>query len=228
MTQAIATKGLQVLLATDAGGKAFGTVTGISEAKPAVVTYDPAAGVTLVDGDFVKFTNSGFPELDGKVFCISANGPGAGVDPTDKVFTLDNSDTTNTAGTLDPLVEAVVFHEDDNLLCLCLSSLSRSTEAGETISVATFCDPSAQLAGEAGAGSLSWAGYMDLADPGFLEVLKANDDGVMRQLIIKLPGGKGVISMPITVNQYAEEFALNGAISFTGGAVINTKPTYTY
>lgn len=112
------------------------------------------------------------------------------------------------------------------LVPFCIDTISRDVPAGETISVATFCDPQAQVSGEPTAGTLSWGGPIDFCDLGFQEMQKALEDGVERLFVVKFPQDIGFMIVPIEINSYSESFGLNAAGTWTGGAVVKTKPTY--
>ena len=99
--------------------------------------------------------------------------------------------------------------------------------AGETISVATFCDPEAQVAGApAGAGTLSWGGPIDFCDAGFQQMQSWLEQGGEAILKVQFPGTIGAMYVPIEVNSYSDSFELNAAATWTGGAVVKAKPSY--
>lgn len=108
----------------------------------------------------------------------------------------------------------------------CLDSISRDAPQGDTISLATFCNPDAQASGAPGAGSLSWGGPIDFCDPGFIEMHAALASGDQHYLIIEFPQSQGYMTMPIEINAYSETFGLNAAAAWTGGAVVKGNPTY--
>lgn len=108
----------------------------------------------------------------------------------------------------------------------CINSISRDVTAGEAITVGTFCDPSAQVAGDQTAGTLSWGGPIDFCDPGYVEMHAALIDAQPHSIIIEFPAGIGHMIMDVDINSFAESFELNAAAVWTGGAVVRSAPEY--
>lgn len=129
--------------------------------------------------------------------------------------TARTDDTTNNPET--GTIEAVA---------ICLNSISRDTPQGETISLASFCDPEAQASGAPGAGTLSIGGTIDFCNPGFQELHAALKTGNEHHIIIEFPGSRGHMVIPVEINQYNESFEINAGAVWTGSAVVKTAPTY--
>jgi hypothetical protein len=217
---AVATKGLAIYL--HKGGVAATELvpTAISKASPAVVTVASATGLTK--GDVVKMESTGFKELDGKTFVIGT------VDTTANTFQLIGADTTASTGTLGATPKAHVYKAADQIK-LCLSSIDFSTEAGGTVSVGTFCDPSATIATPAAtAGTVTLNGFIDKADTGYAELLKAAEDGVARMIEIVLPQDQGYIVAPVTLSSLGWQTPLEGAIGFTASGSLGSKPVHLF
>ena len=217
---AFSSKGLAIYL--HKGGVAATELvpTAISKASPAVVTVASATGLTK--GDVVKMESTGFKELDGKTFVIGT------VDTTANTFQLIGADTTASTGTLGATPKAHVYKAADQIK-LCLSSIDFSTEAGGSVSVGTFCDPSASIATPAAtAGTVTLNGFIDKADTGYAELLKAAEDGVARMIEIVLPQDQGYIVAPVTLSSIGWQTPLEGAIGFTASGSLGSKPVHLF
>jgi hypothetical protein len=217
---AVATKGLAIYL--HKGGVAATELvpTAISKASPAVVTVASATGLTK--GDVVKMESTGFKELDGKTFVIGT------VDTTANTFELLGADTTASTATLGATPKAHVYKAADQIK-LCLSSIDFSTEAGGSVSVGTFCDPSATISTPATtAGTVTLNGFIDKADTGYAELLKAAEDGVARMIEIVLPQDQGYIVAPVTLSSIGWQTPLEGAIGFTASGSLGSKPVHLF
>jgi len=125
------TKDLQICISRGDATKVNVAATAATAAKPCVVTATQSG----VDGEMVYVDGTGMPSIDGK-WWVSAS-----VTPTE--LTLLGSDTSDDTfvgpGTVNRYAEA-------DMECLCLSSLTLNVDEPGTISVATFCDPSATIA----------------------------------------------------------------------------------
>ena len=217
---AVATKGLAIYL--HKGGVAATELvpTAISKASPAVVTVASATGLTR--GDVVKMESTGFKELDGKTFVLGT------VDTTANTFELLGADTTASTATLGATPKAHVYKAADQIK-LCLSSIDFSTEAGGSVSVGTFCSPSASIATPPQtAGTITMNGYIDKADGGYTELLAAVEDGVQRMLQIVLPQDQGYIVAPVTLSSIGWQTPLEGAIGFTASGSLGSKPVHLF
>lgn len=215
---AVATKGLAIYLHKGGVAPVDLTPTAITSAKPAVVTVAATTGITA--GDVVKMETTGFKELDGKTFAVGT--------VTSTTFELLGSDTTATTGTLGANPKAHIYAAKDQIK-LCLASIDFSTEAGGSVSTATFCDPSASIATPpTSAGTVTMTGYIDKADLGYDELLKAVEDGVSRMLEIVLPQSQGYIVAPVTLSSIGWTTPLEGAIGFTASGTLGSKPIHVF
>jgi hypothetical protein len=202
------TRGLKTYILVKTASATVTQITGVTQAKPAVMT--PAG----TPGDVVKIDGTGMSSLDGRVFEVGAGGALLGSNTTHE----NAAATTGSAAAYDPAADFDGF---------CINSLSRDVPAGETISVATFCDPEAQVAGSpAGAGTLSWGGPIDFCDAGFQQMQDWLDQGGEAVLKVQFPGTIGAMYVPIEINSYSDAFELNAAATWTGGAVVKAKPSY--
>ena len=187
--------------------------TAVTAAKPAVVTATQSG----VDGEMVYVTGTGMPSIDNK-WWVSASVSASeltllGSDASD--------DTFDGPGSVDRYAEA-------DMECLCWSSLTLNVDEPTTISVATFCDPSATIASAVqAAGTISFAGFVNILDSDYQELLIAADDGLERILRIELPSN-GYLVAPVTFAQITWDLPIDGAVGYTGTAVLGTKMVHQF
>jgi hypothetical protein len=218
---ASSSKGVTVDIVT---GGATGTkvkATAVTKAKPAAISVASAAG--FVAGDIVKLAanSTGFSELDGKTFVIKT------VDDTANTITLLGSDTTSSTDTFLAGDDIIIYKKAD-VTRLCLSELTFNAETADTVSVGTFCDPSAQIASaQVGAGTVDFAGYIDITDAGYIELLKASEDNLERIVRINLPNN-GSIVFPMTISQMTLQVPVEGALAFSGSGALGSKPRHLF
>lgn len=215
---AFSTKGMTVWLEKiDAPAVTPVAITSGTAAKPTVLTLETFP-LGMAVNNVVLVQGTGVESLDGNTFNVSA------IDATAKTITLAGSDATGesiTGGTIADVTGSFVE--------FCVASIDRQQEPAASISVGTTCDPSAQVAGDTTAGTLAVSGFVDYASAGFLEFMKAVDDGKPRDLIVKLPetaGGGTIVFHDVTASGFSETFAVNAAASWTGEFTLSTKPEY--
>ena len=175
---------------------------------------------TATVGEIVKFKNTGFASLDNKSFAITA--------ATATDFTIGN--VTLGTGTLSvtPKPEAHMYAESTDMTCLCLSSITINEDQPGTISTATFCDPSSSIpASSTAAGSLSFAGYVDITSKDYPALLDAVNDGLERIIRISFPGN-GYVVAPVTFSSITWDIPLDGAIAFSGSGALGSKPVHVW
>lgn len=190
------------------------TITDISVAAPTIIT----ATNTAKPGDLVSIAGTTVKELDGKTFVA---GPGT----TATEIELIGADTTNATRPTTMAGTAKVFTEFTNL---CLNALAINAETPGTVSVGTYCDPTASIPSVVvQAGTLTFGGYVDVTSEDYPALLEATDDGLTRMIRIELPAN-GYIVAPIIVSQITWELPLDGAISFTGTATLGSKPAHRF
>jgi len=207
-------KGLKICITKGGSAATPAVPSAVSQAKPAAVTL--ADVTTIVTGDIIVAKNTGFPELDGKSWVAGT------VDSSGKTVELLGSDTTNSTGVLatSPTME---HYPVSTMECLCLSSLTMNADEPGTTDVGTYCDPSASLPSAAvSAGSLSFAGFVNVKDSDYIELLAAADDGIQRFIRIMLPDN-GYLIAPVTFSSIVWDLPLAGAIGYSGTAVLGSK-----
>lgn len=214
-------KGITICMTGDtslAGSFTELAVTAVSKAKMAALTVaaNPAKG-----GDVVTIAGTGFPELDGKTFIADTTS-------TATSLVLIGADTTNSTGTITVASAKAKVYDKTNDTCLCLSALSINADTPGTVSVGTYCDPTASIPASATqAGTLSFAGYVDTAAVDYPALLAAAEDGKQRIIRINLPSN-GYIVAPVTISSITWDLPLDGAVSFSGSAVLGSKPVHRF
>jgi hypothetical protein len=190
------------------------TITDISDSAPTLITATNTAKV----GDLVSIAGTTLKELDGKTFV-------AGPNTTATAIELIGADTTGVTIPATVAGTAKVFTEFTNL---CLNALAINAETPGTVSVGTYCDPTASIPSVVvQAGTLTFGGYVDVTSEDYPALLEATEDGLTRMIRIELPAN-GYIVAPIIVSQITWELPLDGAISFTGTATLGSKPAHRF
>ena len=214
----MSTKGLGILLETKSPTLTADVITGVTNAKPAVVT--PTTIGSFKDGDWVLIKGTGFSSIDDSIWEVANTGATS--------FELKCSDASSeaapsTTGNATPMTTS---GGTAAFVPWCISSFSRDTPAAETISVGNFCDPSAQVSGDAQAGTISFNGPLDPCEKSFQELNTAISDGQERWAIVKFPGTNGELVMQVELNSVSESLELNSAVTFSGGGILKTTPVY--
>ncbi|RLC00594.1 MAG: hypothetical protein DRH90_18130 [Deltaproteobacteria bacterium] len=208
------TKDLTVCISKGDGTLVNVAPTAITSAAPAVVTATNSG----IDGEMVYVSGTDMPAIDNK-WWVSASVSGT-------EFTLLGSDTTD--DTFDVTGASTDRYAEADMECLCLSSLTLNVDEPGTISVATFCDPSATIASAVqAAGTISFAGFVAIGDSDYQELLIAADDGLERVMRIALPAN-GYLVAPVTFSQITWDLPIDGAVGYTGTAVLSTKMVHQF
>ena len=222
MSTAYSSKGTKVCVLKGSATATSLTPTAISKAAPAVVTVASVTGLTV--GDLVKFPDTtevgyaGFSELAGKTYAISK------ITAVGNTFELAGADTKASTGTLAATPSISQYPSATSMLCLCLSSLAFNPESANSISTATFCDPSASIASQVvGAGTIDIGGFVDIADAGYKELIAAEADGKSRSWRITLGNNQGYILFDGVLSALSLDIPLDGAIAFNGTVALSSK-----
>ena len=114
------------------------------------------------------------------------------------------------------------------MVCICASGVTYNGETPATVSVATFCSPSASLpSAVSSAGSVDISGYANIDDADYQELLLAAEDGKQRYLRIMGPNN-GYWIAPLTFSSISWEWPIDGAASFVANAVLGSKLRHVY
>lgn len=223
MASASSTKGTTVSVLKGSATAASLTPTAISKAAPAVVTVASVTGISA--GDLIKFPASGatgasgFSELDGKTWVVGTVTTGA------NTFTLLGSDTTASTGTL--AASPSISHYADATKMVALTCLvgefTLNDETPNTVSVPTFCDPSATIPSQVvGAGTVDINGYIDVLDAGYKELHAAKADGLERTWRVKLGNSQGYLVMAGILSKLTPGVPIDGANGFAGTITLSS------
>jgi hypothetical protein len=187
----------------------------------AVVTLADVATIKVHDIIVVDVGATGFPEIDGKEWTVGA------VDGTTKTLTLNGTDLSGTTATL-VASPKMKHYASDQMTCLCLSTLEFQQEKGATISVATFCDPSASIpSASTTAGTIDIGGFVDVKSADYKALLAAEADGLERIYRIKLPDN-GEIVFPGIISTFGWQIPIDGAIAWTASLALGSRPRHLF
>lgn len=210
-------KGVQICLTgpvETTGSSTEVTIIGFDAAKPTILEGTN----TAVAGDLVTVMGTGVPALDGKTFVAGPNTSATEIE-------LVGADTTGVTLPSSFSGKAKVYSD---VTCLCLNALAINAETPGTVSVATYCDPTASIPSVVvQAGTMTIGGYVDVNAEDYPALLAAEEDGLQRLIRIELPAN-GFIVAPITISQLTWDLPLDGAIAFTGTATLGSKPKHLF
>lgn len=219
---AFSSKGLKVYISEAGTGTPVAvTLTNVTNSKPAVVTVGAGDIDDFTAGDLVQINGTGIAALDGSFFPVGT------IDAAAFTFPLIGSDGSAASA---PSTTGTVTNYEGSMLEFCVATMEYAQTPGQAISVGTTCDPSAQIAGEPQAGTLSITGFTDLLSPGYLEFLKAVKDGQPRVIEVAYPpnayppNGASVIYPSATASGYTNSIGVGQAVSFTGEFTLGTNP----
>ena len=219
MASAYSTKGTKVCVLTGAATATSGTPTAISKAAPASVTVASTSALKIGDLVTIPATGvtgcTGFPELDGKSWIVG--------NVTGTTFTLLGSDTKSSTATL-AAGASMKFYGDADFACLCLSSITFNPESASNVSVATFCDPTATIPSQVvGSGTVDIAGFVDIDDAGYKELMLAYADGKARDWRITLGNDQGYIMLNGILSALNIDIPIDGATGYNGTISLSSR-----
>lgn len=184
---------------------------------------------SLAVGDVVVVSNSGWRSLDGKPGVVLASPA-----PTATAVSVA-IDTSGETAALSVDAQATFLTSADWTEC-CLQGLDIEAGTSDSISVGTFCDDGAQLAGSTANGNVAITGFVDVTDSGYNELLKADDDGLPRSFRMNLPKAANPSSADADGGQYyfinatvggiSQSFQTGAAATFSGTLVLANKPAF--
>lgn len=215
-------KGVKICIVKGGATGVSMTVSVASKAKPAVLTVTGDTGI--VPGSIITLAANatGLSELDGKTWVAGPNTAAGSLE-------LLGSDTSASTGTFAAGASGTTKgYAESDMVCLCLSSIGFNPDTPQTISVGTFCDPGATLpSGVTGAGTMSFAGYVDVTQPDYIELVAAEADRNQRIFRILLPNN-GYLTFPGTVGSLNLDIPIEGAIGYSGTVTLGSKPMHLY
>jgi hypothetical protein len=181
---------------------------------------------SLAVGDIVVVEGSGWSTLDGRAGQVSV---ASGTSVTVKL------DTSSEVAAFGAAAKANLIASADWLEA-CLSGLDIDSGTSDSITVGTFCDAGAAIAGAGTNGNVNITGFVDPNDAGFQELLKASADGVPRNFKLVLPkaanpgatasNGGIMYFTNATVGSISQSFQTGAAATFSGSLVLGAKPLF--
>jgi len=194
-------------------------------------------------GDVVKFQNTGFASLSNKNFAISTITGGAlslenapdQVAPEVDAKAVGNNVifTLNTPVTLGDGVfssnATLDYYDQSEDICLCFNSISITKDTPATISVGTYCDPSASIpSSTTSAGSVTFAGFVDVEDAGYKELLKAEESRLTRNMVVRFSQKQGTYTFPVVISSMIMDIPLDGALGYSGTGTLTSNAVHSY
>jgi hypothetical protein len=221
---AFSTKGLTVWMEQLPGTSPTGVaVSNVTNSKPAVATVSSTDIASFRAGDLVAMAGTGMSAIDGKSFIAGT------VDAQAYTIALLGSDGSGAAAAA---TTGTITNKTADLVEFCVGTIEYQQAAAQAISVGTTCNPAATVAGEPQAGTVSVGGFQDYEKEGYLEFLRASDDQLPRDILVRLPAtavpsGTGAILYPDAVaSGRSESFGVNAAAAATGEFTLGDKPQY--
>lgn len=212
-----------VMYLSDGSDPLSDPITAVTKGNPTTLTVTQTApGGPVTVGSVVKINDTGYTELDGKYFPVSA--------VAGDVVTLVGADTTNSTATTVRPEAAMDVWAGNAMTKLCLSSFAFNTETPAAVSVGTYCDPSASIPGSVTtAGTVTLSGFIDKDDAGYVEILEAVEDGKERVFSIILPQSQGEIIAPLTLSAVTWDIPLSdGGMAFTASGALGSSPVHRF
>lgn len=219
---ASSSKGITIYLSKGSATPNEQEITAATAAKPSVLTIADATGIA--SGDVVKVTGTGISKLDGRYFTVGT------VSTVSDTIQLIGSDLSGITIPSPMRATAKIAHwAAGDYVSLCLATLGINSEVPGTVSVGTFCDPSASIPSVVTqAGTITLGGFIDASDAGYAELLAAETDGLSRVLDIKLPGSLGDILAEVTISAVVYDLPIDGGLAFSATAALASKPVHRF
>lgn len=187
------------------GDPTTGTVTGATKAYPSVVSLASSPSPAYEDGDLVYIYETESDNLNGSWCAGNASGSD---------FTALSSNTKNDTVSVS---EGKCDHYDqDDLTKLCLSAININGTEPNTISVATFCSPTATIDSQVQeSGTVTMEGYVDVTSPDYPALYEAWQLGDERLLRVDLGIDQGWLVARGRVSSVNWAVPIDGAIAYT-------------
>lgn len=181
-----------------------------SKTAPSSISAGLSGGA---NGDVVVIKDTNWSSLDTVWVASDVGGSdfdALGSDPT-------GESSASVAGKVD-------HYTDVDLTKLCLASLTINTSDPSTVSVATFCDPTASLPSQIQeAGTISFTGYTDVNSADYVALYAASKSQDQRYIRINLGEDQGYLVAPVTITSFTWDLPLDGAVGYSGTMVLGSK-----
>lgn len=173
-----------------------------TQGKPTEIS---ASLTGLADGDLVVCADTNWKSVDNVQVASSA---------TNTKFDALGCDSTREA--VASKIGTVEHYAADDMTKICPSGFTDNSNTPSTISVATFCDPTATLPGAVtDAGTVELTGYVDACDPSYIALYESYESQDQRYLRIDLGPEQGYLVMPVTALAMNWDLPLEDAVQFT-------------
>lgn len=187
----------------------------VSSGNGVVITLGGTSPPELLVGDIIHLNATGFSGASGKAVAVTDLG-----DVSDSYFV---GNLSLGSGTLQSTATCDIYSQDADV-CLCLNSFSIQKDTPSTISVGTYCDPTASLpASVVSAGSVSFGGYIDIDSGDYPALLQAEEDSAERILKITFPQNQGFVVAPMIVASLAYDIPLDGGLGYNGAGTLTSN-----
>lgn len=232
------TKGVNISLTSTVASQSAVPISSIASGTGKDVSVVVTATSAPLVGDVVKFGQTGYSNLTNKLLVVTAVAvvpPVAMADPASDIavragsgYTLTFGNVTLGSGVFNASATLDLFSQAEDI-CLCLSSFAITKDAPTTISVGTYCDPSASLpSSSTSAGSVSFAGFIDVAEPDYPALLEAESDSIARNMKVTFPAGQGFIVMPVIISSIVYDIPLDGGLGYTGTGTLTSNAIHCF
>ena len=201
------------------------TANGVTKGNPTIVSVVDATGVQV--GDIMRFgsDSTGFPELDGLDWVVG------GVSAND--ITVIGLDTTSSGSTFAAGSPIEVYQSPD-MVRLCWSDFTSNAGSASSVSVATYCDPTASIPSQVvEAGTYDFSGYIDKDEAGYVALQAAYKSGrnvVFRVMMPKdgLEAGNGYLIFSGVIASFPLSFPIDGAQEYSGEITLTREPEHLF
>lgn len=200
---------------TTGAGTTYTMTAAPSQAKPTAIQVTTA---DLADGDLAVCSGTTWKSVD--AVHIISNYQSSG-------FSLLGCDSTREVGTAK--AGTVLAFDGDDMVKLCPSSWTDTTNTPSTINVGTFCDPTATVAGQAvDAGTMEIGGYVDVCTEDYQALYEAYEFSDQRYLKIYLGENQGYLVAPVVGVSMNWDIPLEGAVAYTISFVKNSATKHRF
>ena len=212
------TRGVRIDMVTGTSGDSL-TPTAVTKAKPAVLSVTSATGIN--PNDILKFASNstGMTELDGLPWIA---GTVAG-----STIPLPGSDLTGDSDVF-AAGDPILVYQSTEMTRLCWSGMTFNPDTPETVSVGTYCDPTATIPGStASAGTLDFTGYVDIEEPDYPAMLVAYENGTEHIFRVTIPNN-GTLVFSGVISSLNLDIPINGATAYNGQIALSSRPRHLF
>ena len=179
----------------------------------------PCSAGTVAQYDVVQFRGTGWNKVDNACIAKAA--------ASDADITLLGLENTYASASNDP-TKSVVYGQND-FIKLCLSEMTINANDPSTVSVATYCNPSAIIESAVQeAGTFAFGGYLNVCDADYPELYRLCAD--QEQVVIKIDLGNDgdcqqgwLIAEGTCSSSMQWDLPIDGAMAYSGSVLLQNK-----